>query len=112
MSLPDPMSYSGALLAPMVVLVGMAFWVPVWFARRLTQDFRGLGINLLLSSLFLWFCALGIVAGLYVWQKVPLGALLTGLPHIGFVAAQSVLIWVPIVLLQLAMQPQHWRPDL
>ncbi|WP_147125977.1 hypothetical protein [Shimia ponticola] len=104
--------FSVELILPMVILVGVAFWVPHRLAQELPQSMPGLGVNLLISSLTMVVLAAVVLAGLYVWQGTPLSLLLTGVGHLVSVAAQTALIWGPVVLLQLAMQPQHWRPDL
>ena len=104
--------FSAELLLPMVVLVALAFWVPHRVAQEVPETMAGLGLNLVISCIVMLVSAAVVLGALYLWQGTPLGLLVRGIGHLFGVAVQTALIWVPIVLLQLAMQPQRWRPDL
>ena len=112
MTLAEATLYSWTLIAPMVVLVALAFWVPHRLAQELPQSMGALGVNLAMSSVVLWAVSLVVLAVQYVWQGVPVLEIGRGMGHLAGVGLQSALIWLPIILLQLAMQPQTWRPDL
>lgn len=104
--------FSVELILPMIILVGAAFWVPYRLAQELPESYPALAWNLCVSVLTIWIFACLIVSILYLWQGFSILEVFGGGDHVVWVAAQTALIWLPIVLLQLAMQPQHWRPDL
>ena len=104
--------FSAELLLPMVALVALAFWVPHRVAQEVPETMAGLGLNLVISCIVMLVSAAVVLGALYLWQGTPLALLVRGIGHLFGVALHTALIWVPIVLLQLAMQPQRWRPDL
>ncbi|MEM6729604.1 MAG: hypothetical protein AAF618_13960 [Pseudomonadota bacterium] len=100
------------LLAPGIVLVAVAWLLPTFVARRMPETFRALFVNLVFSAAALWgLAALGFAVS-YAAQGIPLAVLTSGFSHFVYLGALSGLLWGPIVLLALAMEPQKWRPDL
>ena len=105
-------AYSLALILPGVILVALAWLVPTWLGARLPETMLALGANLAVSAFVLWVaCSLGFAVS-YALQGVPFDALVAGADHFAGLGRLAGLFWGPIVLLALAMQPQHWRPEL
>ncbi|MEM6478612.1 MAG: hypothetical protein AAF647_06155 [Pseudomonadota bacterium] len=112
MTIPDAAQYSLSLIGPAIVLAALAWGVPSWLGRKLPETMLALGANLAVSASFLWAMAgLGFAVS-YALQGVPLATLVTGIDHFAGLGRASALFWGPILLLCLAMQPQHWRPDI
>ena len=105
-----------AMILPVAVLAVLAAFLPLWLARRLPESMVGLGVNLLISSGVLLFICVLYFAKFYVGQDIQAlavvgehaGAVALHLTRLGMMTA---LIWGPIVLAVLAMQPQRWRPE-
>ncbi len=105
------------LILPVVVCVALAVALPLWLARRLPDSYAGLGMNFGLSALALLVISMVYFASFRPWGVVKQitqageyytfvfwDVLISGL--------MSAMIWGPIVVLVLVMQPQKWRPDL
>ncbi len=112
MTFEEATDFSLALILPGVVLVAVAWLVPTGLGRMLPQTMPGLGVNLIVSALVVWAgTALGFAAS-YAAQGVPLREISQGTLHFARLGALAAMMWGPVVLLALAMLPQHWRPEL
>lgn len=116
MSLANP-SHWTTMVLPIVVIAALSVFIPLGLAKRLPHSWAGLGTNLLISGLVLLAICIGYFAAFR-----PSKALIIiteageyysyGAKDLLMVGLQSMMIWLPILLLVLAMQPQKWRPEL
>ncbi|MEL6550366.1 MAG: hypothetical protein AAFQ54_08995 [Pseudomonadota bacterium] len=112
MTVEDATLYSVALILPGVVLAVAAWVIPTWLGRRLPESMLALGANLAVSALALWVLSALAFAGSYALQGVPAAALVDGALHFAGLGRLAGLLWGPVLLLALAVQPQTWRPEL
>ena len=112
MTMADASLYSLSLIAPALVLVAVAWLLPTLLGRFLPESMLALGANLAVSALALWVVSAVGFALSYAQQGVPLPVLLDGGEHFAGLGRMAGLVWGPILLLALAVQPQKWRPEL
>ncbi|MEL6915186.1 MAG: hypothetical protein AAFP13_11875 [Pseudomonadota bacterium] len=112
MTVEEASLYSIALIGPGVLLVAAAWTLPTWLGRRLPESMLALGVNLAVSAFLLWALSALAFAGSYALQGVPARALVAGASHFAGLGRLAGLLWGPVLLLALAVQPQHWRPEL
>ena len=112
MTIGEASVYSLALILPGIVLAALAWIIPTWLGHRLPETMLALGANLAVSAFILWvLSAIGFAVS-YAIQGVPMAQLIQGAVHFAGLGRLAALFWGPILLLALAMQPQHWRPEL
>ncbi len=91
------------VLLPLAVVAAIAWFVPKFLGQRLPQTLVGLWVNAGVSSIIM--C---LVCGI-----VMLAALGQASPAIWVYAVwlglKFALLWVPVVILSLVIQPQHWE---
>ena len=111
------LSYWAEMILPVVGVAVLAALLPLWMAHNFPQNWYGLFWNLLISFLILLVISITYFAmfrppndilaitanGEYYMSSA------TELIRIGLLSA---MIWGPIVLVVLAMQPSRWRPEL
>lgn len=116
MSLANP-SHWTTMVLPIVVIAALAVFIPLGLAKRLPHSWAGLGTNLLVSGMVL----LALSTAYFAAFRPPKSLILIteageyysyGAKDLLMVGLQSMMIWLPILLLVLAMQPQKWRPEL
>ena len=112
MSLSEASLYSWVLIAPVVLIVVIAALVPTLLARKLPETMAALAVNLILSACMLWGLSAVFFGVMYSWQGVPVAVVIAGSLHLMILGAKAGLLWAPIILLVLAVQPQKWRPEL
>ncbi len=99
------------ILMPTILLCLISFGVPTLLGKILPQNFLGLIINACLSV-----GSMIILCAVYMWgtwnlidtQELSSGMFLLALQR-GF---SAFLIWGPILVLALIVQPQKWKPKL
>lgn len=95
------------LLFQVFALAFVAWLVPTLVARAMPQTTSGLVTNGVLSSLILgalcmgWFVYLYGAAGITIWQEVRM--------HFVLLAGQAALVWAPVMVFTLSLQPQGWK---
>lgn len=95
------------LLLQVFALAIVAWLVPTLLVRLLPRNMSGLVTNGVLSSAILaalcmaWFVYLYGAAGLRVWSEVKW--------HFVLLAGQAALVWGPVVVFTLSLQPQTWK---
>ncbi|MEM9437526.1 MAG: hypothetical protein AAGA15_13775 [Pseudomonadota bacterium] len=105
-------NFSFSLLGPAIVLVILAWIVPSQLAKRMPETMLALATNLAVSAVIIWiFSALGFAAS-YAAQGVPWSVMIANPEHFIWLGQVSALLWGPVLLLVLALQPQKWRPEL
>jgi len=112
MPIVDASVFSTSLLWPTLVLVALAWIIPTQVAKRMPETFRALFVNLLFSASALWGASAFGFALSYAVQGVPFAELLPGATHFIRLGLMAGMLWGPILLLALAMEPQKWRPEL
>ena len=105
-----------SMILPVVVIAAIAVLLPLWLAGRLPQSMLGLGVNLVMSVGVL----LGVSIAYFAAFRPPQVMLMIteGGEYFSYavwdllrVGLLSAMIWGPIVLVVLAMQPSKWRPE-
>jgi len=103
-----------SLIVPAVIAAILALAIPYMLGRALPETMRGLMINLVISAGIMWLISCGYFALTYVQRGIETDVVLSGagLMHVALTALKSAIFWLPLVLVQLATQPQRWRPEL
>ena len=95
------------IILPIATFFAVAWCLPTFLARFVSMTFKGLimngirsiGVLIVLGASYMWWVG-GIDAGE--------GSILSALWH----SLRFALIWAPVLVLALIVQPQRWRPDL
>ncbi|WP_428542154.1 hypothetical protein [Profundibacter sp.] len=111
------LSHWSSMILPAVLIAALAVFLPLWLAKKLPENMAGLGANLLASSGVLLFVSVLYFTWFYLDQDVRMmgmmyehfGEMLRHLTRLGMLSA---ILWGPILLAVLAMQPSKWRPEL
>lgn len=103
----------GSLILPAVVAAALALLLPYLLGRVLPHSMPGLASNLIVSAVLMILISAGYFGLSYLWRGVDAAQLTApaGARHIILLALKSALFWGPLILLQLATQPQTWRPE-
>ena len=113
----EALSHWSAMILPVVAVAMLAWFLPLWMARNFPENWYGLFWNLLISFLVL----LGVSVAYFATFRPPndIVAITQNGEYYMSSAAElirtgllSAMVWAPIVLVVLAMQPQKWRPEL
>ncbi|MEL6608082.1 MAG: hypothetical protein AAFO93_04130 [Pseudomonadota bacterium] len=104
--------YTVALIGPAVILGALGWFVPTYLGRILPETLWGLGLNLVVSWILLTGFAIAVFAIAYWAEGAPANLVLSraGLAQYAGSARISAIVWGPLLLLALAIQPQRWRP--
>ena len=106
-----------SMILPVAGIAVVAALLPLMLATRLPQSWGGLGVNLVISGGVLMAVSAGYFAGFYLLEDARMLAMIGEVSgaagwHFLRLGVLSAMVWGPIVLLVLAMQPQKWRPEL
>jgi hypothetical protein len=100
-------NYFVDIIIPIAAFLAMAWCLPTFLARFVPMSVTGLIMNGIFSIVVL--TALGAS---YMWWLGGIGAgegfMFLALWH----SMRIALIWAPVVVLALIVQPQRWKPDL
>ncbi|MGB0798811.1 MAG: hypothetical protein ACPGRD_05795 [Planktomarina sp.] len=96
------------IAAPLLVLAGFAWCIPTLLARWLPEAIIALILNAIVSALLL-ICLSG--AYIYFSWEASVYTHMLAIAALG-AGSKTILVWGPIVILALSVQPQKWRPDL
>jgi hypothetical protein len=100
-------NYFVDIIFPIAAFLGVAWCLPTFLARFVPMSVMGLIINGIVST-----GVLVVLSASYMWWLGGIGAgegfMLLALWH----SMRIALIWAPVVVLALIVQPQRWRPDL
>jgi hypothetical protein len=103
------MAFGWPLIAAFALLVALGWLVPQAVARLLPEGAGWLGVNAGASAVVLgglatagFALSYGAAAG-EVWARAPW--------HFPRLAAQSALIWGPVMVLSVADLPRRWRKE-
>ena len=112
----DVLSHWFSLILPAAFISALAVFLPLWLAKKLPENMLGLGANLLASSGMLMFVSALYFTWFYLGQGVQvMGALYEHfgemIRHLTGLGMLSAILWGPILLAVLAMQPSKWRPE-
>jgi len=112
----DVLSDWPSMIVPAVLISALAVFLPLWLAKKLPENMLGLGANLLVSAGVLMFVSVLYFTWFYMGQGVQVmgviyehfGEMVRHLTRLGMLSA---ILWGPILLAVLAMQPSKWRPE-
>lgn len=104
---------SDSLFIPALGLAVIAFAMPRLIARLLPEGVKPLLLNAFLSTLALTFVSAAFFVGLYLWQGMTFGEIMSpGLSRnvvfFGRLGLISAIIWAPIMVLSVAGLPRRW----
>ena len=110
------LSHWSSMILPAVLIAALAVILPMWLAKKLPENMAGLGLNLLASAGVLMFVSVLYFTWVYMGQGVQVmgvmyehfGGMVRHLTRLGMLSA---ILWGPILLAVLAMQPSKWRPE-
>jgi hypothetical protein len=107
---------SGSLVLPVLALGALGWLVPRLLGQVWPEGVRPLLLLALVSTLLLIALSAGLFALLYVWQGLPVAALLgpgvaAGLGHFLRLGLLSALVWAPIMVLTVAGLPRRWKEE-
>ena len=116
MTATEALSHWSSMILPAVLVAALAVFLPLWLAQKLSENMLGLGANLLVSSGALLSLSVLYFAYFYVGQGVQMTGALSDhsgemLRHLMWLGMLSSILWGPILLTVLAMQPSKWRPE-
>ena len=100
-------NYFVDIILPIATFFVVAWCLPTFLARFVSMTLKGLimngifstGVLIVLGASYMWW-----VGGIDVREGSILSALWRSL--------RFALIWAPVLVLALIVQPQRWRPDL
>jgi len=91
------------VLLPLAVIAVCAWFVPKGLARWVRESLPGLWLNAALSGV-----VLSLLSGVIMLVALGQGAPSLWL-YAWWLGLKFAIVWVPIMLLSLVMQPQHWE---
>ena len=100
-------NYFFDIIFPIATFFVVAWCLPTFLARFVSMTIKGLimngifstGVLIVLGASYMWW-----VGGIDAGEESILSALWRSL--------RFALIWAPVLVLALIVQPQRWRPDL
>ncbi len=111
------LSYWASMILPVAGIAVLAALLPLSMARSFPQSWNGLFWNLLISFLVLLVISITYFAMFRPPNDIV--AITTNGEYYMSSSAElirlgllSAMVWGPIVLVVLAMQPQKWRPEI
>lgn len=113
----DVLSHWSSMILPAVLIAALAVFLPLWLAKKLPENMAGLGVNLLASSGVLLFISVLYFTWFYLNQDIRMMGMMYAhfgemLGHLTRLGMLSAILWGPILMAVLAMQPSNWRPRL
>ena len=111
------LSHWSSMILPAVLIAVLAVLLPLWLAKKMPENMVGLGANLLVSAGVLMFVSVLYFTWFYMGQGVQVMGVMYDhfgemLRHLTWLGMLSAILWGPILLAVLAMQPSKWRPEL
>ena len=96
-----------------IILPAAAMWVMAWvipslLSRFLTKSITGLVVNGIFSSVIMM--AIGIAYLYFVIRSPEVGSSIEPIVAFASRSLSFALLWAPILILNLIMQPQYWKP--
>ena len=96
------------IILPVVAMWAMAWVIPSLLSRFLTKSTIGLVVNGIFSSTIMM--AIGIAYLYFVIRSPEVGSSIEPIVAFASRSLSFALLWAPILILNLIMQPQYWKP--
>ena len=101
-------NFTFEIILPVVSMWAMAWVIPSLLSRFLTKSTIGLVVNGIFSSTIMM--AIGIAYLYFVIRSPKVGSSIEPIVAFASRSLSFALLWAPILILNLIMQPQYWKP--
>ncbi len=101
-------NFTFEIILPVVSMWAMAWVIPSLLSRFLTKSTIGLVVNGIFSSTIMM--AIGIAYLYFVIRSPEVGSSIEPIVAFASRSLSFALLWAPILILNLIMQPQYWKP--